>query len=345
VSLQQIDGADFLKKVDLGARTEPELRRYLRPDSEIARVKEESVLGDTRYNADGTLDFLKWSRPQNDGPASRALVALRFLEADALIAAIQKETTELIHLDLNYTAKHVCESCFDIWEEEFGQHYYTCLLQYAALQRGALWAISRGEETFAATIGAAADRAREVLDSFWSSDKRFYLSRIMPEGQDTTKELDFSVILGILRAGLPEGPHSITDERVAQTMYRLEKLFAAEYAVNRGAAAALAFGRYSGDRYFSGGAYFVCTFGAAEFYYKLAMAKSDGCLIDRGDTILSFARGSIPSSGEVSEQFDQATREQTSARSLTWSYAAFITAWSARKDALQRLRPRHGATS
>jgi glucoamylase len=38
--------------------------------------------------------------------------------------------------------------------------------------------------------------------------------------------------------------------------------------------------------------------------------------------------------GTLSEQFHPATGAQLSARNPTWSYAAFITAWDARKSAL-----------
>ncbi len=34
-------------------------------------------------------------------------------------------------------------------------------------------------------------------------------------------------------------------------------------------------GRYAGDRYFSGGAYYFSTLGAAEFYYALAEAVAE----------------------------------------------------------------------
>ena len=46
----------------------------------------------------------------------------------------------------------------------------------------------------------------------------------------------------------------------------------ADYAINRQGGAGLAFGRYPGDTYVSGGAWFICTFAAAEFCYKRAAA-------------------------------------------------------------------------
>ena len=42
-------------------------------------------------------------------------------------------------------------------------------------------------------------------------------------------------------------------------------------------------------------------------------------------------RAFTPESGDLSEQFDQTTGAQTSARHLAWSYAAFMTAIAARR--------------
>ena len=40
-----------------------------------------------------------------------------------------------------------------------------------------------------------------------------------------------------------------------------------------------------------------------------------------------------PTGGELSEQFDQTTGAQSSAKHLSWSYAAFITAAASRTQA------------
>ena len=111
-----------------------------------------------------------------------------------------------------------------------------------------------------------------------------------------------------------------------------------------------AMGRYAGDRYFSGGAYYFSTLGAAEFYYSLAGAVAAGAdllvtadneaflsrlgigddilalsprevlnrrfeaLLRRGDQFMATVAAYTPVSGELSEQFDQATGAQTSAK-------------------------------
>jgi glucoamylase len=339
LDLRRISGSRFLDATpDLHERTAPKLRQFIRPDADLAAVEgDDKVMGEVRYNADCSIDFLRWSRPQHDGLAARALVAMRFLEAGAVPEDARASVDELIGLDLDYTARHAGEACIDIWEEESARHYYTCLVQFAALARGAEWADKRGETLHATRLRAAATQMAGELGEFWSPDLGHYLSRILPSDDQTPKALDSAIILGVLHAGLTEGPHSIADDRVLQTLARLEDLFAAEYALNRKAGAALAFGRYTGDTYFSGGAYFFCTFGAAEFYYKRAVAESDARIISKGDAILGMARKSIPSTGDISEQFDQTSGAQTSAKSLTWSYASYLTAWDARKHAMETL--------
>src|SRR6185312_1907033 len=53
--------------------------QFLRPDEELERAHGEAIAAETRVNADGSLDISKWARPQNDGPALRALTVLRWM--------------------------------------------------------------------------------------------------------------------------------------------------------------------------------------------------------------------------------------------------------------------------
>ena len=101
------------------------------------------------------------------------------------------------------------------------------------------------------------------------------------------------------------------------------------------AIAAPAMGRYAGDVYYSGGAYYFATLGAAEFYYRLAAASRDRDLIAKGDSFMATVRAHTPASGELSEQFDRTTGAQTSAKNLAWSHAALITALAARRKSLR----------
>ncbi len=337
LDLRKIDGQRFLGLSDFRAKTAPDMQQFLRPNDEIATVHGNHVPGDVRYNADGSLDFIRWNRPQYDGPALRALVAMRFEEDGLHIAAETKgRLSELIHSDLAYTAKNAGHPCFDLWEEEFGQHYYTLLMQFAAMEKGAARAKRGGVAGDAAFFSAKSRDLRKTLDGLWTPGAGIYRSHLLGPNSAGPKALDFSVILGVVHAGLDNGPHSVQDERVLLTFKKLEQLFAAEYAINSGGGHGIVFGRYKGDSYVSGGAYYFSTFGAAEFYYQAAAATPSHreALIERGDAVLARVRDFVPESGSLSEQFDQTSGVQSSAKDLSWSYACFITAWQARQAAL-----------
>lgn len=95
------------------------------------------------------------------------------------------------------------------------------------------------------------------------------------------QNLDIATILAVIHANRTEGPHSVLDPRALATLAKLEDLFDAAYPINRTRAAgrAPAMGRYAGDRYYSGGAYYFATLGAAQFYFGLAKAVATGAAI------------------------------------------------------------------
>ena len=178
-----------------------------------------------------------------------------------------------------------------------------------------------------------------MLDSYWLADEGFYRSRILSSGARSTKELDIAVVLAAIHAQGQEEAHTPHDPRIHATLFRLEALFDALYPINRNrsADAAPAMGRYAGDRYFSGGAYYFSTLGAAELCFRAAAGREDAAdWIKRGDAFLATVRAFTPANGEMSEQFDQRSGAQTSARHLAWSYAAFISCVSARSKSLAR---------
>lgn len=337
LSLRTLSGPEFLKReAGFREKAEPWFQQYIRPDDEIAAVEGERVLGEARYNADGTFEFIKWNRPQHDGPAARALVAMRFLDDGVVDGDAKARAIELVRGDLAYTTQFAGAVGYDIWEEEPAQHYYTALVQYAALEYGARFEEAADRKGHAKILRDKAHGLAPLLDSFWSEKAGFIRSRLPGESVDPEKALDFATILGVIHAGLKSGPHSVQAPRVRATFAKLEDLFGADYALNRGRETGLLFGRYKNDRYVSGGAYYFSTFGAAEYYYRLAatapLQLAD--FIAEGDAIIARAREFIPPSLDLSEQLDQTTGEQTSAKDLSWSYACFITAWDARRAAL-----------
>jgi len=92
------------------------------------------------------------------------------------------------------------------------------------------------------------------------------------------------------------------------TLAKLEALFDAEYAINRERGSrAPAMGRYAGDVYYSGGAYYFSTLAAAEFCFRAALQVTGKRLAAaRGDAFLATVRAYTPADGELSEQFGSA---------------------------------------
>jgi glucoamylase len=242
----------------------------------------------------------------------------------------------------------------------------------AALSEGAGFLEAGEEREQARSCRAASEAIRHVLDGFWLPGQEYYRSRVLPAGTPSTKELDIAVILAAIHAApdpsahraqaprvahgarVAHGPHSPQgsggaqganvahgphDPRILATLKRLETLFAQAYPINRDrpAGRAPAMGRYAGDLYFSGGAYYFSTLGAAELCFRTAAGREDApTWVTKGDAFLATVRAFTPPGGELSEQFDQRTGSQTSARHLAWSYAAFISCVTARRVAVGR---------
>jgi glucoamylase len=351
LSLCALDGREFLAKAgDFRSRVEPHFLQFVRPDAEFLAIAGDAVLGEPRFDPDGSLDILKWSRPQHDGPALRALTVLKFWPYAARDPDILALAKELLLRDLAFTLDRWKTPSFDIWEEELGRHYYTQLLQCEALAQGALWLATIGETARAKNCREAAQQIELGLREFWDEDEGFYRSRIGAGGARGEKDLDIATLLAVIHAGRGEGAHSVGDPRLIATAARLEELFAKLYTINQPPLdhRAPAMGRYANDRYYSGGAYYFSTLGAAEFYFRAAAAGRgadlvhDGghatrfdALLRRGDSFMATVAAFTPESGDLSEQFDQATGAQTSAKNLAWSHAAFITACASRAAALR----------
>jgi len=348
-ALQDLDGRSLVAAPAWRMPVAADFTQYLRSDADLAGVHGPAVAADTRVNPDGTLDITRWTRPQHDGPPLRALALLRWLRggrAGPLLAEpLRAELTTLVRSDLAFTAARWRVPSFDIWEEESGLHYYTLRMAAAALEEGAAWLDTLADAGPAPSYRAAAGQILATLDGYWLPEAGHYRSRVLADGTRSAKELDIAVILAAIHAGTgastpaARAGHGPRDPRMHATLARLEAVFDAEYPINRRRPAHTgpAMGRYAGDVYYSGGAYYFSTLGAAEFCFR---AATDGAASDwfgRGEAYLETVRAYTPAGGELSEQFDRNTGAQTSARHLAWSYAAFLSCVAARRAAARRL--------
>ena len=368
LSLLTLDGRSLVTSSAWRAGVQPDFAKFIRTDADLGAVHGGLVSAEARVNPDGTLDISNWARPQHDGPPLRLLSVLRWVRDVTFDPALGAAVEQLLRADIAFTRGRWRIPSFDIWEEEKGQHYYTLRVAAEALEEGAKWLEGRGggpgdsrgdnkrDAEEARLLRADSQAILGMLDGYWLEDAGYYRSRVLEGGAQSSKELDIAVIFAAIHGAADAGArtgahatahevaHSVHDPRMQATLSRLEALFDAEYPINRNRPAGRgpALGRYKGDVYYSGGAYYFSTLAAAEFCFRAAVGKHTNTeaartFLDRGNAYLETVRTYTPSSGDMSEQFDQKTGAQTSARHLAWSYAGFICSVVARRDAYRHL--------
>ncbi len=242
--------------------------------------------GEPKYMISGDAYNGEWGRPQNDGPALRAIVLTRLAQIlldnghEALVRSRiyggEIPPRGVTKVDLEYTAHNWSQPSFDLWEEVNGSHFYTRMLQRRALVGGAQLAQRLGD------AGAAQfyrEQARLLTTALLAHMRDGLLMPTLDRvsGWDHKKaNLDVAVVLGALHAYKAEDPFfSPGDDWVISSAEKLEAAFVRLYPINRSPVPAPAIGRYPEDVYdgngFSGGnPWFLATHAYAEMTCRLA---------------------------------------------------------------------------
>lgn len=252
-------------------------------------------LGEPKFEMSGEAFTGDWGRPQNDGPALRVLALLGL--ADDLMQTGQSEfvyrnlyasempARTVIKADLEFVARHWPDPSFDLWEEVKGDHFYTRIAQWRALEEGSIFARKMGDPEAAVYYHGQATRVLESLDRFWSTSKNYLVAtRNWAGGHDSSEKpslLDVSIILGVLHSGKSGFPFYVDDDRVIATLDETIRVFDNVFPVNRvrknseGKGMGPGIGRYPEDRYDGyttngqGNPWFLCTEAVAEILLRL----------------------------------------------------------------------------
>jgi glucoamylase len=287
-------------------------------------------LGEPRYYVDGTPNLLPWGRPQNDGPALRASLFIRF--ANYLIKTNRENIARkllwpVIVKDLQYTGDQVYAIGFDLWEEVEGDHFYTRVTCREALLLGAELAARFDDPAGSAWLSAQAKVAESLAFAHFDESRGQVTENTNRRElhRDKSSGLDVGTVLALLhttRKPIVEFSHPL----ILQTMNKLEGKFQEIYHINKAFSdLGTAIGRYPEDHYYGGNPWFLATFAYAEYYYKLGDRA-------KGDRYMRRARFHAARDGHMSEQMSRDNGYMLSAADLTWSYAAFITAYEARRQ-------------
>jgi len=349
----------------------PMLKRYVDWVIDAQHAEEphfgQPLLGEPKYNMDGTVYRGDWMRPQNDGPALRAITTMRIanyvlanegagghqLVADDLYCKC--DSWNAIQTDLDYVVDSWNSNSYDVWEESWGKHYFTAMVQRRALIDGAAFAKSMGDKGKAALYQEHADRMTNHVRKFWNPKTGVIMATLSPHSWPSKeKELDSAVLLATLYGYTPSQPvWPATSPEVMSTLDELCNHFGEAYPVNRRASSpetprsSVMLGRYPGDIYDGyargggGNPWVLTTCGAAEVLYRRAAEASSqrewSELVTKGDGMLMRIREHVEDNEtgfHLPEQINLVTGKPQGAPDLSWSYATLISALRARQTAM-----------
>ena len=300
---------------------------------------------------------------QNDGPALQTIAVLAaYPQLDTATQAIAEA---VIAANAAFVLAYYQNANFNLWEETFGQSFFTRAVQLQALTD--LQANTLGIPVPAGVDVAVAWLIQRLQDH-WNGE--YYVSILEPVSPRAGYDPNIDIVLAAnYGAVLP------TDGKLLATAALVRRQWADPASPNtypiNASDAALGFGpmvgRYPGDKYDGDGdsgndttdhPWALCTAGFAQLYYQVAAsilesgavpydalsatflgqigidsatASADAVakLRNAGDAMLqALIRHSDHL--ELSEQFDGTTGYEKSVRNLTWSYAAFLSAVRAR---------------
>jgi glucoamylase len=303
-------------------------------------------LGEPKYFIDGSGYTGGWGRPQNDGPALRAIAMIKF--ARLMLAEGNQDYVlkKLYHgvipadspikKDLEYSAHHWREPSFELWEEEMGMHFYTLLAQHTALQEGAKLARELGDNAAADFYAMQSKLVGNMIKSEFMDSEigiKATIRRVNGGLGYKNSNLDVAPLLALLHNSPYQKLVAFNAPSVKRYVEKLTTTFAELYNINKAfPELGVSIGRYPEDRYDgyettkAGNPWFLSTIGLGE-YYCLARTESKNnkfvMMIEK-----QFARVLFHSDrrGGMSEQFNQQTGLMQGARELTWSHNAFMTA-------------------
>lgn len=278
-------------------------------------------VGEPKFYIDGTPFNGPWGRPQNDGPALRVMALAKYAR-NLGPAQNKKLFKNVLEADLNYVLNVWQDSCFDLWEEVYGTHFFTVLSQYGAIKSGAALATLAGLNSHAATYSEALTKIEEfIVETFLGYTLLFEHSPIYLANRRGLDSASILAVTGLSAlAGWTEqinGPLLIntTDPRLFNTMELLVTDFRVRYPINQANPGGI--GRYPEDVYDGIGV----SQGNPWFLTTAAMAEA---FILCGDPDMAYPHmGFIAAhraADSLSEQINRYTGYMQGAASLTWSY-------------------------
>lgn len=315
------------------------------------------VMGEPKFYVSGDVYDGAWARPQNDGPALRAMALVRFantlldrgekkyVEQHLYQSTLHSQAMGVIKKDLEYIAHHWQDANFDLWEEVYGHHFFTAMVQRRALLEGSKLAIRMSDPEAASYYQHQVQLLNQRVKQHLNHSSGLIDATFSPHpGPQKWHELDSAVLLAVLLTQGEDNLIDLDDIYLKNTINELHKYFKSQFPVNQSRQDAVLFGRYPGDTYDGyqtngqGNPWFILTATMAEYYYvaasQLAIKQGTGqktkYMAKQGEAYLRLVKQFAPKM-RMKEQINLSNGEQQGADSLTWNYTALLRAIDAEK--------------
>lgn len=253
------------------------------------------VRGEPKFYMDGRVYDKPWGRPQNDGPALRAIALINY--ANYLISQGQKDKvlSELyfsdltsnkgIKYDLEYISHNWSQSSFDLWEEVNGDHFFTKMVQRKALVLGAALANALGDSGAGTFYKQQASAMEDPIRKHWNAGTGVIMATTPPHpGPQKYNEIDSAVHLGVLYGYAGDDFFGYDSDQVTSSVAKYQDVMCGAgqpYPINTaddqaGIPGCLT-GRYPNDTYDgygqgTGNPWVLTTQSLANYYYRTAHA-------------------------------------------------------------------------
>ena len=283
---------------------------YINNEYEIQNLDTIGSLGEPKINLNGTAFDGPWGRPQNDGPALRGsnMIKLYNLLLNDYNSICKNIILPIIKKDLNYILNNYNKVCFDLWEEQEGWHFYTRMVQFKFL-KDSIDMIHDNKLSY------NKDVLNKAIFNLSNSIKHHYqgdviISSFNSDGE-ITKVDDAANLFAYTHIDYDEKILKIFPiEKTLKTCDNLHSFFNKKYETSE----LNMIGRYAHDKYYDGQTWIICSLVAAQIYTHLN--NNNEAVNDIINTILE-----IDLNLDISEQYNPITKEQMSAKKLTWNYA------------------------
>ena len=283
---------------------------YIETETKIQNIKTIGGLGEPKVNLDLTAFNGSWGRPQNDGPAVRGinmikLYNLLFKEHTSICLKI---ILPIIVKDIDYIVNNYNKPCFDLWEENYGWHFYTRAVQLKFIK-------DYIDLTKNYNIHYDKIKINTVYEELQESIKHhldYSIISSFDENGTIIKKNDASILLALCHTDYDEIIlNNIDINKFIKVSEELIHYFKNKYNNNN----YNLIGRYENDAYYNGHIWIIFSLAVAQLY--LFISKNYYKLgVDIVNYILS-----IDPNINLDEQYDIDSERQLSAKNLTWNYS------------------------